>query len=58
MKVKMKWSDRVLLALYGCLGIVVTLLIAVGMCTGLELTLMGYRISLGEGCLLYTSRCV
>ncbi len=49
MKVKMKWSDRVLLALYGCLGIVVTLLIAVGMCTGLELTLMGYRISLGEG---------
>lgn len=49
MKVTMKWTDRLLLGLYACLGIAATVLITVAMCTGMEIAVMGYHLRLGDG---------
>ena len=49
MKVNLKWTDRLLLALYALLGIVATVLIALAMCSGMQISLLGYTLRLGDG---------
>ena len=49
MKVNLKWTDRLLLALYALLGIAATVLIALAMCSGMQISLLGYTLRLGDG---------